>query len=84
MACSASGTSFIQNALTKKSIYVLFTQPEDHEARHFSFDVVLGASGKSVNLDGFKRWDLYSIFSYVLNTIYQVQVGCKTGYSNNL
>ena len=31
-------------------------KPEDHEARHFSFDVVLGASGKAVNLEGFKRY----------------------------
>jgi len=33
-------------------------QPEDHEARHFSFDVVIGASGKDVNLQGFKRYKL--------------------------
>merc|ERR1719402_2584 len=32
--------------------------PEDHEARHFSFDVVMGASGKSVNLRGFNRYKL--------------------------
>jgi len=32
--------------------------PEDHEARHFSFDVVLGASGKSVNLQGFNRYKM--------------------------
>ena len=32
--------------------------PEDHEARHFSFDVVVGASGKTVNLHGFNRYKL--------------------------
>jgi len=32
--------------------------PEDHEARHFSFDVVLGASGKAVNLKGFNRYKM--------------------------
>ena len=32
--------------------------PEDHEARHFSFDVVIGASGKTVNLHGFNRYKL--------------------------
>ena len=37
---------------------ILISQPEDHEARHFSFDVVLGASGKAVNLEGFKRCNL--------------------------
>ena len=35
--------------------FILIFQPEDHEARHFSFDAVLGASGKAVNLEGFKR-----------------------------
>ena len=32
--------------------------PEDHEARHFSFDVVVGASGKTVNLHGFNRYKM--------------------------
>ena len=32
--------------------------PEDHAARHFSFDVVVGASGKTVNLHGFNRYKL--------------------------
>jgi len=32
--------------------------PEDHEATHLSFDVVIGASGKSVNLRGFNRYKL--------------------------
>ena len=35
--------------------FILIFQPEDHEARHFSFDAVIGASGKAVNLEGFKR-----------------------------
>jgi len=30
-------------------------EPEDHEARHFSFDVVVGASGTNFCLEGFNR-----------------------------
>ena len=44
-------------------LIIIFSQPEDHEARHFSFDAVLGASGKAINLEGFKRFVL--TFTYL-------------------
>ena len=50
MACEAAGGAHIMMSYVESSL-----KPEDHEARHFSFDVVLGASGKAVNLEGFKR-----------------------------
>ena len=52
----------LQVKITITVLIIIFSQPEDHEARHFSFDAVLGASGKAINLEGFKRFDLTFIY----------------------
>ena len=58
--------------------------PEDHEARHFSFDVVIGASGKSVNLQGFNRYKLDAKLAIAITCNFVNEASKEEAYVNEI
>jgi len=59
-------------------------QPEDHEARHFSFDAVLGASGKAVNLEGFKRYKLDAKLAIAITCNFDNEASKEEAFVNEI
>jgi len=58
--------------------------PADHEARHFSFDVVLGASGKNVNLEGFNRYKLDAKLAIAITCNFANESSKEEAYVNEI
>ena len=50
-------TSSIEQPSFKSKYNDFRLEPEDHEARHFSFDVLVGATGTTFSVDGFSRYN---------------------------